>query len=512
MHAPLLKPIAFAFFLTMLCPRGNATVTLPRLISDGLVLQRNKPVRVWGWADPGETVTVRMDGKSYTAHTDAARRWQLSLAPHAAGGPYELTVSGSNTLTVRNVLFGDVWICSGQSNMEYKLQRSRERYPDEIATAGNDKIRQFEVKGPYSFAPLSDARSDGWVAATPESVLQFTAVGYFFARELYERYQVPIGLINSAVGGTPAEAWISEEGLRPLPASYLEAYRYYQVPERLQAVEAANRRLDDSAGRKPKRLIPGYVILNHRPAVLYNALIAPLTNMTVSGFLWYQGEANTVDPLPYRQLLPALIADWRQQFNQGPLPFLYVQLANYGKKSDTPSTSNIAVIREAQALARSVPNTGMAVIHDAGETTNGNIHPTDKKTVGHRLALIARKQVYGEKDLLSSGPVFASMKKEGARIRIHFTQTGSGLVAKDGEPLRYFSIAGADQHFVWANARIEGNDVVVWSDAVPDPVAVRYAWAGNPAGANLYNREGLPASLFRTDNWNVVTAPNPAEQ
>lgn len=471
-------------------------VKLPRLISDGIVLQRNKEINIWGWADAGEKVSVDFLGKTYTTTTAADQKWKLEMAPQKEGGPYVLKIHGSNEIIVSDILIGDVWLCSGQSNMAYLLERSKGRYPQEIASSDNHFIRQFFVKPSFDFHLRQDCNSEGWIAASPVTVENFTALGYFFAREIYEHYKIPIGLINSSVGGTPAEAWISEDGLQSM-TEYLEKYHFYQDPENVKNAQAFNKRTQDSLKSTLNRTLP--VKFNHQPVSLYNAMIAPLIPFAIKGVLWYQGEANTGDPYSYRKLFPALIQDWRKQFKQSNLPFLYVQLANYGKQLKDPASSNVALLREAQSMALSLPYTGMAVIHDSGD---GNMHPTDKKTVGYRLSLIARNQVYGEKSLIYSGAMYQSMKASGNKIVLSFSHIESPLAVKGGgDALHYFSIAGRDQKFVWANAKLQGDSILVWSDAVANPVAVRYAWASNPVGGDLYNKEGLPVSSFRTDKW-----------
>lgn len=503
-HSRVIIRLIILAILSTQCNAAFSKVILPRLISDGIVLQRNKAINIWGWADEGEKIKVSFFNKTYSAITGADKIWMVVLNPQKEGGPYTMNIEGTNSITINNILIGDVWLCSGQSNMEYKMERSKQRYPEEIASSQNNFIRQFVVKSSVLFKEQNDVTSTGWIAASPETILNFTAVGYFFAKEIYDKYKIPIGLINSSIGGTPAEAWISEEGLQKLP-SYLNKYHYYQNPENLKKDEAYNQRYQDSLKALGRKNPPLFVKRNHIPVVLYNTMIAPLTSFSFKGILWYQGEANTGDPYVYRELLPALIKDWRKKLHEPSLPFIYVQLANYGKPSTVPEDNDVAMLRESQSVSLKVPNTGMAVIHDAGEA-DYNIHPTDKKTVGYRLSLIARKMVYGEKYLVSSGPVFKSMKIDGKKILLNFSNIGGGLMTNDGKDPKYFSIAGADKKFTWAKAKIEGNTVVVWSDEIAKPVAVRYAWATNPLGANLYNKEGLPASLFRTDKWNTGVA------
>lgn len=631
----------------------SAQVRLPRLVSDSMVLQRENYVRVWGWAMPGEKVTVRFNGQSPAAVADAGGKWAVVLDPMQAGGPYDMEIDASNRVMVRDILIGDVWVCSGQSNMELSMERVKERYPDVIAQPANPAIRQFAVGMRYDFnTPQKDLAGGGWRTATLGGVLSFSAVGYFFARELYEKYHVPIGLIKAAVGGSPVEAWLSEGALRQFPeylsiaekckdTAYIEGVRRkedsisndwyrrlngqdagvhgtkpwydptydvsrwremdvpgswgfpsmppvqgavwfrkdvavpeqltgrpvklmlgrivdrdsvyvngifvgttgYQYPPRRYEIPAGVLkpgkntlvvRVINSAGRgefvadKPYWLgiddirvdlkgkwkydygvastpLAPTTFFQYKPLGLFNGMIAPLVDYKVKGVIWYQGEANTGRAWEYNRLFSDMIADWRRHWGQDDLPFLYVQLPNYGEAKPQPSESIWANLREAQLQTLSVPHTGMAVAIDVGEWND--LHPLDKKDVGLRLALAARAIVYGEKGLVYSGPVYQSMRCEGNRIYLRFAHTGSGLIAKGGGPLKGFAIAGPDKHFVWADAVVEGSEVVVQSKLVKAPFAVRYAWADNPADADLYNKEGLPASPFRTDTVGPVSSP-----
>ncbi|AKQ46167.1 hypothetical protein TH63_11840 [Rufibacter radiotolerans] len=470
----VLRKIPLLLSFVFLAVTASAEVTLPRFISNGMVLQRDKPIPVWGWAQPGEKVTISFNGKTYSAQTAEDKKWKVNLAATKAGGPYNMTVKGTNTITLQDILVGDVWVCSGQSNMQFTMAKVAEKYKDEVTTATNPKIRHFLVDHTVAYEPAQDVTSKaGWKSADPKTVLNFTAVGYFFAKELFEKYQVPIGLLHTSVGGTPAEAWISSEALKPFPGLQK------QIP-----AAASTETVDP---KKEER----------KPAVLYNAMVAPLLPYAIKGVIWYQGEANANRGKEYRRLFPALITDWRARWGQGDFPFLFVQLANFQAISETPAESKWAELRESQTMTLSLPNTGMAVIHDLGEAKD--IHPKNKKDVGLRLAQVAKKVAYGDAKVVYSGPLFKSMKSEKDKLVLTFEHVGGGLVAKDGGELKQFAIAGPDRKFVWANARIEGDKVVVWHESVPNPVAVRYAWANNPEGANLYNKEGLPASSFRTD-------------
>ncbi|MBD2723103.1 sialate O-acetylesterase [Hymenobacter armeniacus] len=631
---------------------AQATVRLPRLISDGMVLQRGQPLKVWGWGAPGEAVAVTFQGKTLAATTGPDGKWTINLGTFKAGGPYTLSVKGTNELTIKDVLVGDVWFASGQSNMEFPMRNLKEKYATEIAQSTNPKIRQFLVTKKHSFTgPLDDVASDGWKNANPENVLAFTAVGYFFAKDLYDKYKVPVGLIHSSWGGTPAEAWISPESLKPFEG-YAKAYAKVQDPANVKAMLDKNKVVSEdwyraakagdqgrqlnapawfqapgpedawkpitvpgyweqqgvkevdgivwykkevevpaTAAGQPAELILGYIsnqdstyfngqfvgwmydrynlrkykvpanlvkpgknvitvrVINteenggfipdkpyqlqlagatidlkgewkyrigvatppmgyrvnlaYQPAGLYNGMVAPVTNYAIKGVIWYQGESNARKAYEYQKLFPALITDWRARWQQGDFPFLYVQLANYLPAKDQPGESTWAELREAQTMTLALPATGMATIHDIGEWND--IHPLNKKDVGARLALAAEHVAYQDKKVVYSGPVYQRLQVEGGKAVLSFANTGGGLMVKKGDKPLAFAIAGADKKFVWADAKIEGDKVVVWSKDVPQPVAVRYAWADNPDQANLYNKQGLPAISFRTDTWPGLT-------
>ena len=614
-------------FFLLLSFAAFSDVKLPSLVSNGMVLQRDMPVKIWGWANPGEKVNVSFKGKKLRTLADASGNWACTLPATPAGGPYEITI---NEKSVKDVLFGDVWLCAGQSNMVINMERVKEKYPADIASANNPQIRNFFIPTAISKVDVrNDLPASSWLPVTPENVLQMGAVSYFFARDLYAKYQVPIGIINSSVGGTPIESWISEAGLKEFPAYVKDTTRTspapaaprkstdrgltekwanpayvpkgwkrfsipgfwedqglrdlngvvwfrreieipaslaglpaklfmgrivdadqvfvngeqvgnitYQYPPRRYNVKSgllkAGKnliviRVTNTAGKggfvpdKQYELIVGNQTVdlqgdwnykvgevfppivekpapsNFTPTALYNAMIAPFTSYSLKGFVWYQGETNVWKPEVYQQLLPALAKDWRAQFQQPELPFLYVQLPGFQDRTMLPAESNMAVLRDGQLKSLSIPRSGMAVTLDLGEWND--IHPLTKKPIGERLAQAARKLAYGE-NIVSSGPIYESNQIEGASIRIRFRETGSGLSINktDEDELMQFAIAGKDKKFVWAKAIIERNTVVVWSDEVPEPVYVRYGWADNPEGANLINVEGLPASPFRTDN------------
>ncbi|MEZ4810102.1 MAG: sialate O-acetylesterase [Allomuricauda sp.] len=620
---------------------GTGQIRLPQLIGDGMVLQRDADLKVWGWASPNEKIVLSFKNNDYKTVADKNGEWTINLKAQKAGGPYTMLFKGKNEIEVKDILFGDVWIGAGQSNMVLPMERVKEKYPNEIAHANYPEIRNFfiptktNVQGPQKDLPAGE-----WKAAVPGDLLGMGAVTYFFAKELYERYKIPIGIINASVGGTPIQSWISEDGFKEFPKDletiqknkdenytrqfttkppaqtepirdkgllgavkwydnayqpegwnnfYIPGYwedqgvrdlngvvwfrREIEIPDALAGEEAklfmgrivdadevyvngikvgnityqypprrytvakgilkkgnntivvrvinydgkggfvpdknygltANGISVDLKGEwqykvgevfvpKPNKGSYDQFWSQNQPTSLYNAMVAPLTKLSVKGFLWYQGESNTDDPKPYKDYLPALIEDWRNQFGEPKAPFLYVQLANFQEVDYLSTESNWAELRNAQFQALSVPNTAMAVAIDLGEWND--IHPLNKEDVGKRLALGALKLAYGE-DIVYSGPIFKSSEVKGNQIILHFDAMGGGLISIDGEPLNRFEIAGEDQNFIWAKAKIVGNTVVVESKDIPYPKYVRYAWADNPRGANLYNKEGLPASPFR---------------
>lgn len=618
----------------------QAEVRLPKLISDGMVLQRGTGIKIWGWADPGEKVTVHFDSAQFPTRADGNGNWQVALPETPAGGPYRMQIEGDNRIELQDILFGDVWICSGQSNMELNMSRVSPKYPQDIAAADKPDIRQFYVPRRYDFnTPQRDLESGHWQLANPETVLEFSAVGYFFADALHRKHRVPIGLINSSLGGSPAEAWLSEEALKKFPGQYAELQQFkdgalierikrqdearisdwhaqanardaglrenwystqlqtedwqqmtvpgywnttklgdtngavwfrkifqvpadmagqaanlelgrivdadttyvngrevgataYQYPPRRYAIPAGllkagkntiavrvvsehslggfvpdkpyeivsgNRRIDLRGDWQFKLGTPlpeleSQTFIRWKPTGLYNAMLHPLMDTAIKGVIWYQGESNVSRAEEYKKIFPAMIADWRSNWQQGDFPFLYVQLANFLEPSKSPQESDWARLREAQRQTLKVPRTAMAVAIDIGEWND--IHPLDKKTVGERLALAAEKVAYGNDSAVYSGPQFAQLKASGNELLVEFSHTGGGLMTRNGEAPRAFAIAGEDGRYVWAAAKIRGNQVAVWSDSVNAPVSVRYAWADNPTEANLYNNSGLPASPF----------------
>lgn len=639
-----MKKIFSVIILLVFFQAAHTQIRLPQLVRDSMILQRDTKIHIWGWASANERISVKFNSKTYKVKADQAGNWSVLLPPFMAGGPYTMELSGKNKLILKDILIGDVWFCSGQSNMVHQLNIHDVTYANEIATANYPAIRQFWIP---TMTNLQEAQQDfpagNWKAAVGEDVRPFSAVAYFFAKKLYEKYHVPIGIINASVGGTPIEAWTSEEGLkemqsmtsviqknkdtayvnstnraaaaanrppvskdsglsaavkwfdpnyqpagwRPInipgywedqgikdlngtvwyrkeiiiPASiagkeakiflgrivdadelYINGVKVanttYQYPQRRYKVAAGILktgknlfvvRVTNTAGKggfvpdKPYCLFAGNdtidlkgtwqykvgevliprppagpfgIAAQNQPAALYNAMVAPAIKYTIRGFCWYQGESNAGRPDEYAQLQIAQMNDWRNKWGLGTLPFLYVQLPGFMDYNYLPSESNWAKLRESQSKALIVPNTAMAVAIDLGEWND--IHPDNKKDVGDRLALAAMKLSYGE-ELVYSGPQYQTAVIDGNKIIIQFSHTGSGLVTNDGEAPAEFAIAGADKKFVWANARIENGKVIVWNENVKEPLYVRYAWADNPVNPNLYNKEKLPASPFRTD-------------
>ncbi len=622
----------------------QAAVTLPKVFSDNMVLQRDKPLKIWGWADPQEAVTISFNGQQVKAKADKSGAWHTELKAMKYGGPYDMTVSGkSGKQTLKNILIGDVWLCSGQSNMEWMLKNTNDA-ENEIAEANYPKIRLFTVEKATAYQ-LQDTLAGGtWQVCSPETVPDFSAVAYFFGRKLEQDLDIPIGLLHSSWGGTNVQTWISwdviskkenyqnidmkkmqqkaaagqvnrdqyqqslqhdkgmtekwyapqtktqdwqdvtlpnEWGSTPigntdgivwfrktinitasqaeqsatlslgpiddedvtfvngqqvgstqaynilreytLPAGLLKAGENTIVvkvtdnqggggiigtPEQL-FVKTGEKKipLQGTWKFKPSVLASDFGIQdigpNSSPSLLYNAMIAPFIDFAIKGVIWYQGESNAGQAYEYRTLFKDLISNWRNKWHDD-FPFLWVQLANFQQPLEQPAESDWAELREAQSMALDMPKTGQAVIIDLGEADD--IHPRNKQDVGYRLALSALKVAY-DKDVVYSGPAYDTMKVAGNKVTLTFTNTGSGLMTKDKYSyVRGFAVAGKDHQFHWAQARLEGNKVVVSSDEVPNPVAVRYAWANNPDDASLYNKEGLPASPFRTDDWKGITA------
>ncbi len=494
----------------------HSEVTLPHVIGNNMVLQRNMQAPIWGWASPGEEITVILSTESEgvepisttTAIADAEGKWQIKLPAMAAGGPYTLRIKGSNTLELTNVLFGEVWVCSGQSNMQWSVNASKDNEA-EIAAAIYPKIRLFYIPRVPSGLLQQDVEAD-WYETTPETIPNFSAVAYYFGRKLYKNLDVPIGLINTSWGGTRIEPWTPPIGFAGVPAltsihkevEDIQANYRAQLREKMKAIEdwiAENRKAletDAQLTQMPDNTHP--LAHQQRPTALYNSMVHPIVPYAIRGALWYQGESNLREGMLYHEKMKALINGWREVWGQGDFSFYFVQLApfNYGGRNANPLF--LPQIWEAQTATLAVPNTGMAVTTDIGNLRD--IHPRNKQDVGRRLALWALAKDYGRDDVTYSGPLYKSMAVEGSTIRLTFEHVGSGLTSRDNEPLTWFQIAGEDKEFVEANATIDGDTVVVSSDAIQNPVAVRFGWHQS-AEPNFVNKEGLPASPFRTDAW-----------
>lgn len=631
--------VLFTFQLSMV----SAQIKLPKLISNGMVLQRNEELKIWGWAAPDENVQLKFNSKVYDAKADGLGNWMIMLPKQKAGGPFVMEFNASNSITVSNIMFGDVWVCSGQSNMELPMERVKEKYGEAIETATNSNIRQFLVADKYNFKKEeTDFDSGSWVSCSPENVMNFSAVAYFFAKAIYEKENVAIGLINSALGGSPVESWMSEKALQSFPEAHQEAEKFkddaliaeitksdqkrsddwyaelnakdkgfdngkpiwslintntadwkqmqipgywaneslgningvvwfqkeitvpksfegttaklylgrivdqdfvyvngalvgttgYQYPPRRYEVKAPilkegkntiTIRVINNSGQggfvmdKPYYLtvgkdtinlkgnwnyklgaempaLAGPTFIRWKPEGLYNAMIAPLLNYKIKGVIWYQGESNTGNPSGYKEAFSRMITDWRTNWNQGNFPFLFVQLANFMETKSNPTESNWAKLRQEQYETLAVPNTGMVVTIDIGEWND--IHPLNKETVGKRLALQARKLGYNEKKLVALSPSPKSFKFENKQVIIDFKDIGKGLIVKNGAELKSFAISNDGKIFVWAKATIKGNKIIVSNSEIKNPTVVRYAWADNPADANLFSKEGLPATPF----------------
>lgn len=457
---------------------ARAEVKLPKLFADHMVLQRETEANLWGWAAPGEEVKVSLNDSTATAKAGEDGKWKARLKTPAAGGPFELKFKGANEITLKDVYVGDVWIASGQSNMEWSVAASANPQ-EEAANAKHPTIRMIKVHRVPAAKPVDDipvspetkktSPDSGWAVCAPETAPTFSAVGYYFARYLQQDLNIPIGIINTSWGGTRCEPWTSMEALAAVPS-----LQYF-------------------AERKISGGNPG------EPSVLYNGMLAPIVPYSIKGAIWYQGESNLDKADEYRTLFPTMIGDWRARFGQGDFPFLFVQLAPYKYDGST----RLAELWDSQLKTLSIAkNTGMCVTTDI--TNINDIHPKNKQDVGKRLALWALANTYGKKDLVYSGPLYDSHEIEGNKIRIKFKH-GAGLMAKDDKPLTHFQIAGDDQKFVEAKAEINGDTLVVSSEAVPKPAAVRFAWSPI-AEPNLFNKAGLPASPFRTDDWKLMTA------
>jgi sialate O-acetylesterase len=480
----------------------RAELQLPALFSDNMVLQQGMPVTVWGWADDGDVVTVKFRGQTVSATTHNLK-WSVKLRALKAGGPDTLTISTkTQTRQLTNVLVGEVWLCSGQSNMEWPLKAAFQPAAD-IAAATNTLIRLFRVPKEKSESPTVRINS-AWTGCSPETAGRFSAVGYYFGRDLQAARKVPVGLIQSDWGGSPAEVWMSREALEindGYRADILEAGdKVWQKYQNAMVEFKTEKARAQSKGETFKKDPPKF---GWRPTELYNAMIAPLIPYAIKGAIWYQGESNAGRAEQYRTLFPDMIRNWRRDWGQNDFSFLCVQLAPWMAIQPQPKESTWAELREAQYLAtRVLPKVGMAVITDVGDEKD--IHPTKKAPVGARLALAARGIAYGEK-IEYSGPIYRDLKVADGKIILRFDHVGKGLEARDGE-LKGFAICGEDRKFVWARAEIQpDNTVAVSSAEVAKPVAVRFGWADCPV-VNFWNKDGLPASPFRTDDFPMITA------
>lgn len=500
---------AFVLAALLLSAQAQADVRLPALFADHAVLQRDIEAPVWGWADEGEEVTVSIDGKSASAVAKGGK-WRVKLPALKAGGPYEMTVRGKNEIVLKDLMVGEVWVCGGQSNMQWTLART-EKGQEAIASSDNKNLRLFTVKIAGADAPAEDVVGQ-WALSNPQTSENFSAVGYYFGRALQRDLGVPVGLVQSCLGGTNAYSWMNRETLEGDPdyqsilkwyESAVENYpqalkkheeRVAEWKERVAKAKKEGRKLSYRERRKPPEPMgPRHV---KRPSALYYAMIRPLQPYGIRGAIWYQGESNSGSAktgLQYRKMFADMIGDWRRDWGQGDFPFLFVQLAAYGGRKG----NGWQLVQEAQAMTvDNVPNTAMAVSMDLGDEKD--IHPQRKTQVGERLALAARKVAYGQNDLVYSGPIYRNMTVQKGRAVLTFDHTGSGLEARGGA-LKEFEIAGEDGKFVAAQAQIQGDKVAVWADGLDKPAYVRYAWKPYNEG-NLYNKEGLPASPFRTDD------------
>ena len=508
----------------------RGAIELPAMFGNHMVLQRGKPIPVWGWSDEGQEVKVSFAGKSATAKAGKDGRWEVRLpATKASAEGRELTIEGSEKIIIKDVLVGEVWVCSGQSNMEWSVNGALNPN-EERQVANHPKIRHIKVPRVPSDSHERNFNAN-WQVCSPATAGGFTAVGYYFGRTLMQKLGVPIGLINSSWGGTRIEPWMPIEGYRIVKDQGFAQ----DVIKRVEAVDPSTEQgkarhlagiesMKDwikeaeqavQAGKfppsRPAAAQVGIGTSHQDPTRLYRGMIHPLVPYAIRGAIWYQGESNGNEGETYYHKKHGLVKGWRKVWNQGDFPFYWVQLANFTNDKKTPQGGDgYARIRDADRKALDIPNSGMAVIIDIGETSD--IHPKNKQDVGKRLAQWALAKTYGF-DVVPSGPLFEKMAVENGKARIHFSHIGKGLIIgkKDGlnpteeividAKLERFAIAGKDKIWVWAEAVIDGDTVLVSHPDVPVPVAVRYAYSANPLGANLYNREGFPASPFRTDDW-----------
>ncbi|MBL8993881.1 MAG: sialate O-acetylesterase [Spirochaetia bacterium] len=480
-------------------------VKLPKVFTDHMVIQRDKEVVIWGTADVEQEVAVTFRGEKVTAVVKNGK-WKAVLKAMPAGGPFELSVEGKNQILFKDVLVGEVWLAGGQSNMQFLLMNSTGG-KEEIESARSDQIRYYLVA--YNPVEGAEVVQNPWQPVDSKSCAKFSAVAHYFAKSIHADLKVPVGIIGCYKGGTPAEAWMNEaflagkdfESIRTNYAVVLERYNPADYEKFLAATAAHKEALSRGEKSTIKVKEPLGPHSPFRPSGLYKTMLTQVIPFTIRGFLWYQGEANAARPEQYRKLFPALITNWRSEWNDEALPFLFVQLPSYG--ATAYRNAEWAWLRDAQlAAAKSVPNTGMVIARDTGE--EATIHPLDKKPVGERLAILARGLVYGEK-IEYSGPIFENAEKEKNQFRLRFSHTGEGLKISGNEPLSGFLICGEDKNWLPAEAKLENGSIVVWNEKVADPAAVRYAWANWSTG-NLFNTAGLPASPFRTDHFEFSPA------
>ncbi len=468
-----MKNILRTFFLIIIINvaalQSNADVRLPAIISNHMVLQQNSEVKIWGWSEPGEKIkiTTGWDTTTYNAKGSHDAKWILTVKTPAAGGPYTLTINGNNKIIIEDILIGEVWVCSGQSNMEMSYSWGIKQYDNVIAHSPNQSMRFFHIPKLTASYPQDDAKGF-WVVCNPEDLKTFSLAAYFFGLKLQQVLSTPVGLIEASWGGTPAEVWTPKDS----------------VENNIILKNAADS-LKESAWWPVK------------PSVTFNAMIYPLTNFSIAGVIWYQGEANITTALTYHQLFATMIQSWRQAWHKN-FPFYFVQIAPYAGYGNNISGP---LLQEAQTQTLSLPNTGMVVVSDLVDDIN-NIHPKDKKDVGYRLANLALAETYKKNNLPHQYPIYKNMEIEKGKIKINFSNAEKGLMRKS-DTVKGFYIAGADKIFMPADAKIEGSSVIVWNKNISNPVAVRFNFT-NSSMAELFNKEGLPANLFRTDDWNDI--------
>jgi sialate O-acetylesterase len=519
-HKDHLKKCILPFFgIFLFVTATSANVRLPAVIGSHMVLQQDKPIKIWGWAEPGEGISVVFADQRAQTSADSDGWWEVRLKAMKAGkGPYTMTITGTQSPAVHlgDILLGEVWICSGQSNMEWEMRRTHSPTP-EIQRACFPNIRLFHVPRKVSPYPLEDVEAE-WKVCAPQTIRDFSAVAYYFGRELNQKLGTPVGLISTRWGGTRIEPWTPVAGFQSVPEfrdilkDMKAAEKEYRgelkrfIPEVEDWVKMAELALSHEKNILQPPEMPVHPDSDRQaPTVLYNAMIHPMVRFAIRGAIWYQGEANRNDGLIYAKKMEALINGWRTVWELGNFPFYYVQLApyNYGYLLDDEESVildyyRLPMIWEAQFQALKIPNTGMAVTTDI--TNLYDIHPKNKRDVGLRLSLWALAKTYGWEDLVFSGPLYKSMTVEENKIRIQFNHVGSGLISLDDQPLSWFAIAGQDRTFYKARAEINQDSVLVWSEKVSEPMAVRFGWH-QLATPNLGNKEGLPASPFRTDRW-----------